>query len=141
MRLSLLCVIAILVAAVAVPRARAADGLTQLAVIDQQVGTGAVARFGMDVELNYTGWLYDENAKDHHGKKIDSSYDHGKTLVFTLGERQVIPGWDKGVKGMRVGGKRTLLIPPHLGYGARAVSDLVPPHSSLIFDIELVSAH
>jgi FKBP-type peptidyl-prolyl cis-trans isomerase FkpA len=141
MRSSLLCVIAMFVAAVGAPRAIAADGLSQLAVIDQQIGTGAVARFGMDVELNYTGWLYDGNARDHHGKKIDSSYDHGKTIVFTLGERQVIAGWDKGIKGMRVGGRRTLLIPSHLGYGARAVGDLVPPHSSLIFDIELVSAH
>jgi FKBP-type peptidyl-prolyl cis-trans isomerase FkpA len=141
MRFWWLSVITVFVAAIVAPHASAADGLTQLAVIDQQIGTGAVARFGMDVELNYIGWLYDENAKDHHGKKIDSSYDHGKTIVFTLGERQVIPGWDKGVKGMRVGGKRTLLIPPHLGYGARAVGDLVPPHSSLIFDIELVSAH
>jgi FKBP-type peptidyl-prolyl cis-trans isomerase FkpA len=141
MRSSLLCVIAMLVAAVGAPRVIAADGLSQLAVIDQKVGTGAVAYSGMNVELNYTGWLYDENAKDHHGKKIDSSYDHGKTIVFTLGERQVIAGWDKGIKGMHVGGRRTLLIPPHLGYGARAVGDLVPPHSSLIFDIELVSAH
>ncbi len=120
---------------------RAADSLTQLAVIDRQVGTGAVARFGMDVEVNYTGWLYDENAKDHRGKKIDSSAEHGQTLTFTLGERQVIAGWDKGIRGMRVGGKRTLLIPSHLGYGARAVGDLVPPHSSLIFDIELVGVH
>ncbi|HEY0198960.1 MAG TPA: FKBP-type peptidyl-prolyl cis-trans isomerase [Rhodanobacter sp.] len=141
MRSSLFCLVVMLVATVSAPGAIAADGLTQLAVIDRQVGTGAVARPGMDVELNYTGWLYDDSAKDHHGKKIDSSYDHGKTIVFTLGERQVIAGWDKGVKGMRVGGKRTLLIPPHLGYGARAVGDLVPPHSSLIFDIELVGAH
>ncbi|WP_158886175.1 FKBP-type peptidyl-prolyl cis-trans isomerase [Rhodanobacter sp. L36] len=122
-------------------RAVAADGLTQLVATDQQIGSGSVAREGSQVELNYTGWLYDENAKDHHGRKIDSSFDHGQTITFVVGERQVIAGWDKGVRGMHVGGKRTLLIPANLGYGARAVGDLVPPHSPLVFDIELVSVH
>lgn len=126
---------------VMLPRTAAADGLTQLGVIDRQAGTGAVARNGSQVELDYTGWLYDENAKDHHGAKVDSSYDHSQTISFTLGEGKVIPGWDRGIKGMRVGGKRTLLIPPKLGYGGRSVGNVVPPNATLIFDIELVSVH
>ncbi|MGH8157853.1 MAG: FKBP-type peptidyl-prolyl cis-trans isomerase [Rhodanobacter sp.] len=131
----------LLVTAVTTWPASAADGLSQLTVIDQQVGTGAVARNDAQVELNYTGWLYDENAKDHHGAKVDSSYDHGQTISFILGEGTVIPGWDKGIKGMRVGGKRTLLIPPKLGYGGHRVGNVVPPNASLVFDIELVSVH
>lgn len=131
----------LLLTTVAALPASAADGLSQLTVIDRQIGTGAIARNDAQVELNYTGWLYDENAKDHHGAKVDSSYDHGQTISFTLGEGQVIPGWDRGIKGMRVGGKRTLLIPPKLGYGGRRVGNVVPPNASLVFDIELVSVH
>jgi FKBP-type peptidyl-prolyl cis-trans isomerase FkpA len=134
-------VIATIVLVLGAPRASAADGLTQLSVIDQKVGTGAIARNGMQVELNYNGWLYDESAKDHHGAKVDSSYNHGQTISFTLGEGKVIAGWDKGIKGMHVGGRRTLLIPPKLGYGGRRVGNVVPPDASLIFDIELVGAH
>lgn len=130
----------LLTAATALP-VSAADGLSRLVVIDRQVGTGAIARNDAQVELNYTGWLYDENAKDHHGAKIDSSYDHGQTIGFTLGEGKVIPGWDRGIRGMRVGGKRTLLIPPKLGYGGRSVGSVVPPNAALVFDIELVSVH
>lgn len=119
----------------------AADGPSQLVITDQRVGNGATATFGSEVELNYAGWLYDENAPDHHGKQIDSSYIRGKTIVFTVGDHKVIAGWDKGVRGMRVGGKRTLLVPAKLGYGGRAVGELVPAHSPLVFDIELVSVH
>lgn len=126
---------------VMLPHTAAADGITQLSKIDQKIGAGAVARDGMQVEINYTGWLYDGNAKDHHGAKVDSSFDRGKTISFTLGEGNVIAGWDKGIKGMHVGGLRTLLIPPQLGYGGRRVGNVVPPHASLVFDIELVSAH
>jgi FKBP-type peptidyl-prolyl cis-trans isomerase FkpA len=135
-----LALLAALVLGFVMASAIAADELTQLGTIDQQVGTGAVAHAGMQVELNYTGWLYDAKAKDHHGAKVDSSYDRHQTISFVLGEHQVIAGWDKGIKGMRVGGKRTLLIPPQLAYGARGVGKLVPPHASLIFDIELVGA-
>ena len=141
MRWSSLRVITLFLALIVAPAVIAADGLSQFSMIDQQVGSGARAQLGLEVELNYTGWLYDEKAKDHHGAQIDSSYEHGKTIVFTVGEHKVIPGWDRGVRGMRVGGKRTLLIPPNMGYGGRAVSDKVPPYSSLIFDIELVSVH
>jgi FKBP-type peptidyl-prolyl cis-trans isomerase FkpA len=135
-------VILLFAAMVMLPCVAAATDLIQLGVIDQQVGTGgAVARNGSEVELNYTGWLYDENAKDHHGAKVDSSYDHGRTISFTLGDGEVIPGWDRGIRGMRAGGKRTLLIPPKFGYGGRRVGKVVPPNASLIFDIELVSVH
>ncbi|HZX71794.1 MAG TPA: FKBP-type peptidyl-prolyl cis-trans isomerase [Rhodanobacter sp.] len=142
MRRSPLLLMALLLAtSVGIPAARAADGLTELTVIDQKVGTGAVAYNGREVELNYTGWLYDAQSKDHHGAKIDSSHDHGHTFTFTLGEGKVIAGWDKGIRGMRVGGRRTLLIPPRLGYGGRGFGGAVPPHASLVFDIELVSVH
>lgn len=116
----------------------AADGLTGLTIIDQQVGTGLLARNGREVELNYTGWLYDADAPDHHGGKVDSSADHGQTISFVLGEGKVIAGWDKGIKGMHVGGRRTLLIPSSLAYGSRRVGSVVPPHADLVFDIELV---
>ena len=142
MRRSLLrCVALMLVAAAAAPVALAADDLTALTVVDLKVGTGALARDGMQVELNYTGWLYDASAPDHHGARIDSSYDHGQTITFTLGEGKVIAGWDKGIKGMHVGGKRTLLIPPRLGYRGRRVGKLVPATASLVFDVDLVSVH
>lgn len=130
----------LLTAATALP-VSAADGLSRLVVIDRQVGTGAIARNDAQVELNYTGWLYDAQAENHHGAKIDSSHDHGQTLTFTLGEGKVIAGWDKGIKGMHVGGKRTLLIPPRLGYRGRRVGKLVPPNASLVFDVDLVSVH
>jgi len=117
-----------------------ADGLTALGVIDQQLGSGAVARNGSEVEVNYTGWLYDEQAPDHHGAKVDSSYDRGEPIHFILGQGSVIAGWDKGIKGMHAGGRRTLLIPARLGYGRRGVGT-VPPDSALVFDIELISVH
>lgn len=135
----LLC--AVILLAGAVGPATAAERLSRLRVIERQVGTGAVARDGSEVELNYTGWLYDANAPDHHGIEIDSSREHGKTISFTLGEGQVIPGWDRGIKGMHVGGRRILLIPSRLAYRGRRVGKLVPPNAALVFDIELVGVH
>lgn len=107
--------------------------------IDQTVGAGATAKSGDTVEVNYTGWLYDAKAKDHHGKKFDSSYDHGDTFTFPLGGGQVIKGWDEGVVGMKVGGKRTLLIPSSMGYGSHGAGGAIPPNAALVFDVELVS--
>ena len=118
-----------------------AEGLTTLRVIDQQIGTGAVARDGSEVVVNYSGWLYDESAPDHRGSKIDSSFDRGQPISFTLGEGKVIAGWDKGIKGMRVGGRRTLLIPSRLAYRGRRVGKLVPPDAALVFDIALLGVH
>lgn len=108
-------------------------------VIDTVTGTGPVAKKGEDVTVQYTGWLYSADAPDHHGTKFDSSLDHGEPFTFQLGAGGVIAGWDQGVVGMRVGGKRTLLIPSSLGYGARgAGGGQIPPNSALVFDVELL---
>lgn len=110
----------------------------QFKIIDVKAGTGAVAKAGQKVTVNYTGWLYVNGAK---GKKFDSSLDHGTPFTFPLGAGAVIPGWDKGVAGMKVGGKRTLIIPADLGYGAAGTPDgTIPPGATLIFDVELLKA-
>lgn len=121
-------------------QAQAVGQVDKLTVIDHTVGTGIEAKAGMDVLVHYTGWLYDENAKDKHGAKFDSSNDHGAPFNFKLGAGRVIEGWDQGVAGMRVGGKRTLLIPAELGYGARGAGGDIPPNASLVFDVELIDA-
>jgi peptidylprolyl isomerase len=102
---------------------------------DTETGGGAEAAAGHKVSLHYTGWLSDSGAK---GKKFDSSVDRGQPFQFTLGAHQVIAGWDEGVAGMKVGGKRTLIIPPELGYGARGAGGVIPPNATLIFDVELL---
>jgi FKBP-type peptidyl-prolyl cis-trans isomerase FkpA len=101
------------------------------------VGTGAVATAGHEVTVHYTGWLLETG--DKKGKKFDSSLDRGTPFTFSLGARQVIPGWEEGVAGMRVGGKRTLLIPSKLAYGARGAGGAIPPNTDLVFDVELLS--
>lgn len=106
--------------------------------IDRTVGTGAVATPGAMVTVHYTGWLYDEKAADKHGKKFDSSLDRAEPFQFVLGDHQVIRGWDDGVDGMRVGGKRTLMIPPDYGYGDNGAGGVIPPGASLVFDVELL---
>ena len=90
---------------------------------------------GNKVSVHYTGWLYNNGAK---GAKFDSSVDRGQPFQFTLGAHQVIAGWDEGVAGMKVGGKRTLIIPPELGYGARGAGGVIPPNATLMFDVELL---
>jgi FKBP-type peptidyl-prolyl cis-trans isomerase FkpA len=114
------------------------DNITSLQVTDGKVGTGAVAAAGKEVTVHYTGWLYDAKASDKHGKKFDSSRDRGEPFSFTLGARRVIAGWDQGVAGMKVGGTRTLVIPSDLGYGARGAGSAIPPHATLVFDVELL---
>jgi len=116
----------------------AAAAITKLVKIDQTIGTGAQARDGAEVKVNYIGWVYDEKAADHHGVKVDSSYDRGQPITFVLGDSRMIAGWNQGIDGMHVGGKRTLLIPPKLAYGGRHVG-AVPPHATLVFDIELLA--
>jgi len=100
---------------------------------DLKEGTGATATTGKTVSVHYTGWL----AKD--GKKFDSSVDRGQPFMFQLGAGQVIKGWDEGVSGMKIGGKRQLRIPPELGYGARGAGGVIPPNATLIFDVELLA--
>ncbi len=130
----------VLAACTAVPPAHANGQVDKLTIIDSKVGTGVEAKPGMQVTVHYTGWLYDESAKDKHGSKFDSSRDHGEPFSFTLGAGNVIEGWDQGVAGMHVGGKRTLLIPAALGYGANGAGDDIPPNASLVFDVELLDA-
>ena len=107
-------------------------------IIDVQVGTGAEAKAGQSVTVHYTGWLYDESASDQHGRKFDSSRDRGEPFVFALGGGTVIKGWDQGVAGMKVGGQRTLVLPPEFGYGSRGAGGVIPPNATLIFDVELL---
>jgi FKBP-type peptidyl-prolyl cis-trans isomerase FkpA len=106
--------------------------------IDVKQGTGAEAVAGKPVVVHYTGWLYDTSKPDSHGAKFDSSRDRNAPFTFVLGAGRVIKGWDDGVAGMKVGGQRTLVIPPDLGYGARGAGGVIPPNATLIFDVELL---
>ncbi|WP_331488088.1 FKBP-type peptidyl-prolyl cis-trans isomerase [Luteimonas kalidii] len=104
---------------------------------DTVVGTGAEARPGRNVVVHYTGWLFDGGEQ---GAKFDSSRDRAEPFVFALGEGMVIQGWDEGVQGMKEGGRRTLIIPASLGYGARGAGGVIPPNATLKFDVELLGA-
>jgi FKBP-type peptidyl-prolyl cis-trans isomerase FkpA len=109
----------------------------QLIIREVSPGAGEAAKLGNIVSVQYTGWLYDAYAPDLHGRQFDSSAGKGP-FSFMLGVGDVIPGWDRGVVGMKPGGKRTLIIPPNLAYGVRGNHD-IPPSSILIFDVELIS--
>jgi peptidylprolyl isomerase len=109
---------------------------TGLKYMDEKVGTGAEAVKDKTVSVHYTGWLDDNGNK---GKKFDSSLDRKEPFIFQLGAGQVIQGWDQGVAGMKVGGKRTLMIPSTLAYGARGAGGVIPPNANLIFDVELLA--
>jgi len=113
-------------------------GITALQKTDATVGNGAEATTGSTVLVHYTGWLYDPGAADHHGKEFDSSRKTGSPFEFRIGAGDVIPGWDQGVAGMKVGGKRVLTIPPSLGYGAQGAADVIPPNATLVFEVELM---
>jgi len=112
--------------------------VTELKTIDLKQGTGDEAVPGKSVVVHYTGWLYDPAAPDGHGKKFDSSVDRNVPFAFLLGSGKVIKGWDEGVAGMKVGGKRTLVIPPQKGYGERGAGGVIPPNATLLFDVELI---
>ena len=112
--------------------------VNELVKIDQTLGNGAEALPPSNVSVHYTGWLYDPKQPDGHGAKFDSSLDRGEPFTFLLGGGQVIRGWDEGVAGMKVGGKRTLLIPSHMGYGSRGAGGVIPPYATLVFDVELL---
>jgi FKBP-type peptidyl-prolyl cis-trans isomerase len=103
---------------------------------DGKVGDGAEAQKGLLISVQYTGWLYKNGQK---GAEFDSSTKAGKPFAFKLGAGQVIPGWDEGVAGMKIGGQRTLIIPPELAYGAKGAGGVIPPNATLIFDVELIS--
>ena len=118
--------------------AAAKSNVAGLIKTDTKVGTGAEAVAGHGVSVHYTGWLYDEKAPEHKGEKFDSSRDRGQPFEFSLGAGEVIRGWDQGVQGMKVGGQRTLVIPPELGYGARGAGGAIPPNATLVFDVELL---
>jgi FKBP-type peptidyl-prolyl cis-trans isomerase len=111
--------------------------VSELKKIDTVVGDGTAAIAGKEVDVHYTGWLFDENAPDNKGQKFDSSLDRGQLFSFPLGAGHVIKGWDEGVAGMKIGGKRTLIIPAEMGYGARGAGGVIPPNATLVFDVEL----
>jgi len=112
--------------------------IAELQRIDERQGTGAVAVAGTDVTVHYTGWLFDEMAANRRGDKFDSSVDRNDLFTFLLGAGRVIRGWDDGVAGMRVGGKRVLMIPPEYGYGRKGAGGVIPPNGSLVFEVELL---
>ncbi|HEX5539654.1 MAG TPA: FKBP-type peptidyl-prolyl cis-trans isomerase, partial [Methylophilaceae bacterium] len=112
--------------------------VTELIKKDQKIGEGREAEAGNRVSVHYTGWLYDPSKPDNHGEKFESSVDRGEPFEFMLGAGQVIQGWDQGVAGMKVGGKRTLIIPADLAYGSRGAGGVIPPNATLVFDVELL---
>ncbi|MGC1818904.1 MAG: FKBP-type peptidyl-prolyl cis-trans isomerase [Casimicrobiaceae bacterium] len=115
--------------------------MMELQKVDVKQGTGAKATVGNSVTVHYTGWLHDSSKPDMHGARFDSSRDRGTPFSFVLGAGRVIKGWDEGVAGMQVGGQRTLVIPARLGYGERGAGGVIPPNSTLIFDVELLGVN
>jgi peptidylprolyl isomerase len=121
--------------AVAQSKGKTMTTASGLQVTDNTVGTGASPKPGQICVMHYTGWLYENGQK---GKKFDSSVDRNEPFEFPIGQHKVIAGWDEGVATMKVGGKRTLIIPPALGYGARGAGGVIPPNATLMFDVELL---
>jgi FKBP-type peptidyl-prolyl cis-trans isomerase FkpA len=112
--------------------------ISELQMTDTAVGDGATAESGQTVDVHYTGWLYDPSQPENKGTKFDSSVDRGQPFSFPLGGGRVIRGWDEGVAGMKVGGKRVLVIPPEMGYGASGAGSAIPPNATLLFEVELL---
>lgn len=111
--------------------------MSEFQKIDHTVGSGTEATTGAEVSVHYTGWLFDAAAPEQKGSKFDSSKDRGQLFSFPLGAGHVIRGWDEGVAGMKIGGKRTLIIPASMGYGERGAGGVIPPNATLVFDVEL----
>ncbi len=111
--------------------------MSEFQKIDHTIGSGTEATPGVEVSVHYTGWLFDASAPEQKGSKFDSSKDRGQLFSFPLGAGHVIKGWDEGVAGMKIGGKRTLIIPASMGYGERGAGGVIPPNATLIFDVEL----
>ena len=135
---AIILVIAVLIVSCAPQEDTALSNIKELIKKDDVTGSGNEAVAGRRVTVHYTGWLYNEGAADHKGKKFDSSRDRGDPFTFRLGAGEVIGGWDEGVAGMKVGGRRTLTIPPDLGYGAEGSPGAIPPDATLVFDVELL---
>jgi FKBP-type peptidyl-prolyl cis-trans isomerase FkpA len=110
----------------------------QLQSQDLEPGTGPAVAVGQSAVVHYTGWLWDAAAPENKGRKFDSSHDHGDSFSFRVGGGEVIRGWDQGVAGMKVGGKRRLVIPSELGYGARGAGGVIPGGATLVFEVELM---
>jgi FKBP-type peptidyl-prolyl cis-trans isomerase len=118
------------------------DPSAALQIEDLVAGSGAAAQRGQQLEVLYTLWLFDPREEGHKGRQVDSTDRHGGVpFSFRLGSGQVIKGWDAGVEGMRIGGKRRLVVPPALGYGAHGAAGVIPPGATLLFEVELVDAH
>ena len=113
--------------------------MTELKKDDGKVGTGSEATAGRRVTVHYTGWLFDETKPDRKGRKFDSSRDRNEPFDFRLGGGEVIRGWDEGVAGMKVGGRRRLTIPPAMGYGARGAGGAIGPNETLVFIVDLIA--
>jgi len=107
-------------------------------MVDTKLGEGDAAQAGQHVTVHYTGWLFDKNAPENKGVKFDSSRDRDEPFDFPLGMGHVITGWDEGVQGMKIGGQRTLTIPPEMGYGKRGAGGMIPPNATLLFEVELL---
>ncbi|WP_235318726.1 FKBP-type peptidyl-prolyl cis-trans isomerase [Lysobacter sp. A03] len=120
------------------PPAPPNGSVAELQRIDLVDGTGAVATAGDEVSVHYTGWVFDQDAPEQRGEQFDSSLERGEPIEFVLGAGRVIRGWDDGVAGMRVGGRRVLLIPAAQGYGSRGAGGVIPPDASLVFEVELM---
>jgi FKBP-type peptidyl-prolyl cis-trans isomerase FkpA len=112
--------------------------MSELKITDLKEGTGKEAKKGGQIKVHYTGWLYDESSPENKGSKFDSSHDRKEPLNLLLGVGMVIEGWDEGFAGMKEGGQRRLVIPPHMGYGAQGAGGVIPPNAILVFDVELV---
>ena len=112
---------------------------TELVITDVKKGTGPAIAAGQTAVVHYTGWLYEASAPEKKGKEFDSSRNAGHPFSFVLGTGNVIKGWDQGVLGMKVGGRRRLTIPPDLGYGDTGAGDVIPPGATLVFDVDLVA--
>ena len=141
MRLVLSLLALLMLSACADPGPPPGGSVAEMQRIDAAIGTGAEATSGQLVTVHYTGWLYDEKAPQQRGQKFDSSLDRDKPFTFKLGAGHVIRGWDEGVAGMKVGGKRTLLIPAWLGYGSSGAGGVIPPNASLVFEVELLDVN
>ncbi len=117
---------------------QAFQGSSELEIEDLKEGAGELADYGKEVAVHYSGWLYDPDKAQNKGRKFDSSLDRAEPFNFIVGAGHVIAGWDQGVRGMRVGGRRRLVIPPALAYGERGAGGVIPANASLVFEVELL---